>query len=380
MGDGIWFVYRCPYEGPSAIRVRRLPDATPLAWFQRTWTATADEDRVQDEGDAHRWVDHQLAADLGGDVYGLASLFVSAPWHDPPPDWDRQGRLPARTWQELRDLLRQHLYVEGPPEDQVRVDEHSVRAKTDDDEADVAYFFIDDTLARTAPDRAAYLLLEDWRLPAGARPARSGFQAPIPIRTLAAQRPGAGTTWAVVLGVAGDFGETPPVAFAGVRLPQLAQLLRAVRPAHTEPDPRDRDRLCCWPYQLLALRALVGPADRTLGPALRRYNRWAWLLEGQVAIQRVRQSAAEDHPAARAGLERVLRIPTAPDWRRQRRWRDPTRSRLHTSRHLVQAAIHVDQLFGYERWYLFDDVWARAHPDLAASLLRSAAGWDPFQD
>jgi hypothetical protein len=40
----------------------------------------------------------------------------------------------------------------------------------------------------------------------------------------------------------------------------------------------------------------------------------------------------------------------------------------------------VDQLFGHERWYLFDDVWARAHPDLAASLLRSAAGWDPFGD
>ena len=40
--------------------------------------------------------------------------------------------------------------------------------------------------------------------------------------------------------------------------------------------------------------------------------------------------------------------------------------------------IHVDQRFSYQRWYLFDDVWAAAHPDLAASLLRCAAGWDPF--
>ena len=47
--------------------------------------------------------------------------------------------------------------------------------------------------------------------------------------------------------------------------------------------------------------------------------------------------------------------------------------------HLVQAVIHVDQLFGYERWYLFDDVWAATHPALASSLLRCAASWDPFE-
>jgi ABC-type multidrug transport system ATPase subunit len=45
---------------------------------------------------------------------------------------------------------------------------------------------------------------------------------------------------------------------------------------------------------------------------------------------------------------------------------------------LAQALVHVHDLFGYERWYLFDDRWAAGHPELAASLLRYAGSWDPL--
>ena len=40
--------------------------------------------------------------------------------------------------------------------------------------------------------------------------------------------------------------------------------------------------------------------------------------------------------------------------------------------------MHVDEYFGYQQWFLFDDVWAASHPELAASLLRYAIDWDPF--
>src|SRR6266487_3579015 len=56
------------------------------------------------------------------------------------------------------------LHVEGDPLTQIRVDEHSVRAATADDEVDLAYYFLDDALA-AASDHTAYLLLDDWRLP-----------------------------------------------------------------------------------------------------------------------------------------------------------------------------------------------------------------------
>jgi hypothetical protein len=62
----------------------------------------------------------------------------------------------ASTWQELSDLLNRDLYVEGDPEHNIRVDQHSVRAKTDNDEVDLAYFFVDDALLRSRPDCGAY--------------------------------------------------------------------------------------------------------------------------------------------------------------------------------------------------------------------------------
>lgn len=379
MDDGSWFVYRSPYEGPSPALVRRLPDRTPLAWFRRVWAATADSDRIDDEAGAYHWVDRHLAAELGADVYGLDSFFAAGHWNDPAPDWDRQGPLAAAGWPELRDLLRRHLYVEGDPEEHIQVDDHSVRAKTDDDEAYLAYFFLDDALVRAAPDRVAYLMLGDWRLPAATEPGRSGFEAPIPTRTLATHRPGDGTTWLVVLesGV-GDFDEKPPVAFAGVRLPELPLLLRSAVPAHTEPRRRFRDRWSSWPWEPLALRALLGTGERSIGAALRRYDRLAWRLDRYESVAALRRSADEPHADAHARLARFLEeLP--PDRRSEHHRRDPALSRIQVTRHLAQAVIHVDQRFSYQRWYLFDDVWAAAHPDLAASLLRCAAGWDPFR-
>jgi hypothetical protein len=273
MDDGSWFLYRSPYEGPPAVLVRRLPDSTPLAWFQRVWSATADAERIDDDADAHDRVAQHLVAELGTEPYGLAWLFISGRWSDPGPPWDRDGPFPATTWQELRDLLRQWLYVEGPSHDQVQVDEHSVRAKTDDDEADLAYFFLDDAIVRSAPDRVGYLTLGDWRLPTATRDGGSGFEAPFPTRTLASGGSGAGTTWVVMLDPCWQFGKQPPVAFAGVRLPELAQLLRSAVPAGTGSHRRFRERWSSWPWQALALRALVGPRDRSIGAALRRYNR-----------------------------------------------------------------------------------------------------------
>ena len=34
----------------------------------------------------------------------------------------------------------------------------------------------------------------------------------------------------------------------------------------------------------------------------------------------------------------------------------------------------------HDQWFVFDDRWAAAHPDLAQSLLRYAVHWDPLAD
>jgi hypothetical protein len=379
MAEGSWFVYRSPYEGPSGRRVRRLPDASPLAWFQRMWQTTADEESFDRDTDAYDWVDANLEADLGGRVYGLNSIFCSVDDGDRTPAdadraslrADRRGSFPASSWQELEGLLRRHLYVEGDPSDQIRVDEHSVRAATDDDEVDLAYYFLDDALA--ASDQATYLMLEDWRLPTTPGTDGHAFNEPAGVQRLTAGHGGTGATYVVALSPGDLFDRrnlVPPSALVGVRLPELASRLRSVRPGDADPG---------WPYSLLTLRSLVAPADWRIGPSLRRYTRSVGRLHhNDETIKRVWRSATEDHATASAALEALLQRP--PSGRRNS-WTEPdtTPSRVNDTKHVAQALVHVHELFGYEQWYLFDDVWAAGHPELASSLLRYASSWDPFE-
>jgi hypothetical protein len=58
---------------------------------------------------------------------------------------------------------------------------------------------------------------------------------------------------------------------------------------------------------------------------------------------------------------------------------DPKKSLVHVDDHLAQLCLHVDCWDGvdlYHQWFVFDDLWAGAHPDLANALLRYARTWD----
>jgi hypothetical protein len=310
----IFFVYRTPYEGPLSKRVRRLPDATVLGWFRRGW-AEVVTGQNQD-------VDTWLGAELGGDVYGLHTIFDRAREH---------GLAAPESWQELRDLLQEHLYFEG----ELRVDAHSVRVLTDDDEVTLPYFFFDDT--RTG--EVAYLL-HDWPLPSDA-----------------AEVPGAGATHAVLLTFYdGDsICQEPPFTFPGVRLPGLAAHLRATT-----------DDLKRWPVELLELRALVAPEDDDLGPALERRNVWPSFEDRPAELY------GEHGEAHRFALAQLADPGVFSG-------RDPGRTLMRSDEHLAQLSIHLSGFFGHQQWFLFDDMWIARHEDLARSLLRYATAWDPFE-
>ena len=47
--------------------------------------------------------------------------------------------------------------------------------------------------------------------------------------------------------------------------------------------------------------------------------------------------------------------------------------------HRAQVSRYIDDFFGSDQWFLFDTRWAAAYPDLARSLLRYAAHWDPYE-
>ncbi|GAA3975307.1 hypothetical protein GCM10023085_67240 [Actinomadura viridis] len=322
-----YFVYRTHYEGPLSKRVRRLPDASVLDWFRRGWTAVVDGGQ-----DAWRWVDD----DLGGEVYGLASVFEAARVH---------AVKAPRTWRELRDVLQEHLYVEG----EVLVGEHGVRALTDDDEVVVPYFFFDDVLVEAHPDRLAYLLHDAWPLPEDAVENGDAVES----------GEGAGRTTALLLThYDGDsICWQPPFVFEGVRLPELAERLRTAGEGMED-----------WPQELRVLRALVAPADGDIGDALRRCNLWPD-YESMVGTQSLLGAHPEVHAQAMDVVARQGGLPSG---------RDPGRTLISVGEHLAQAAMHMCGTFGFQQWFLFDDLWERRHEDLSRSLIHYAADWDPL--
>src|SRR6266536_2961200 len=214
--SGIWFVYRSLYEGMAGKRIRRLPGATVLAWFQRMWAATAGVVDL-DTDDRWAWAEERIAAELDGEVYGLGSVFVSA---------RERGLAMPTSWQQLRDVLHQA-----------------------------------------------------WELPDGVASGEP-FDPAAPVRPLLPATTGEGATYVVlpvdddVLW----YQRSRPWVVPGVRLPGLADWLRTLVPQVSEVNQPDQildpHRFEGWPEALLLLRALVAPGEERLGPALERCNRW----------------------------------------------------------------------------------------------------------
>jgi hypothetical protein len=318
----IWFVYRSPHHGVLGKHVRRLPDASVLDWFRRAWDEAAP--------DPDAW----LRTELGADVYGLNSIFEEAASRPLPK---------PQTMAELRKLLKRHLYVEGT----VIVDDHSVRALTDDDEVSLAYYFLDRSLVARRPARLAYHVHDDWPLPASTD-AGGGDE---PVTTIAMSQIG-DVDWDT---------QGTVIRLRGVRLPGLAAWLRT---ADT------------WPEELTLLRGCVGPDD-DLAAALDRMNRWGAWDDQELDVTGMDGDHAAAHRVALDVMAQVEGHDVIPGPLGSRR---PALGRVESAEHLAQAVFHIDDEFGYQRIFIFDDVWAAARPDLAKSLRRwFGKSWDPLK-
>nr|BFE55647.1 hypothetical protein GCM10020063_001730 [Dactylosporangium thailandense] len=214
-----------------------------------------------------------------------------------------------------------------------------MRVRTDDDEADVAYYFLDEEIVAAAPDRLAYLIHE---------------ALPLPDDVDEATRPDAVHTYAIFISAfdRDSYDGVKPVTLAHVGLPRLAAQLRFLDPRR-HPD---------WPDELLVLRALVAPDDVAIDSALQRCNRWP---EFRLDATPWPDLPAEHDAAHTAAMPRLAS-------------RGPATSLLRVSDRFAQVALHYDETFGYQQWFLFDSVWATSHPDLAQSLHHYVEHWDPL--
>jgi uncharacterized protein (TIGR02996 family) len=375
-----YFVYRSPYHGPAGKYLKRFDDATVLDWFRNHWRALPD-------GPGHP-AGRYATQVLGTDVYGFASLFERIA---------EKGLSAPASEQALGRLLRANLYVEG----EVRLAPHCVQVLTDDDELELAYYFFDDDFLAEHGARAAFLLHEDWRLPGGQ--AAVGRPSPVPTTALAPRRRGHGVTYLVFHGYSDSLNLTDlegGYRFSGVRLPDLARHL-----AHASPAGQGwRFPLRLLRSQLLRARDEAGPQEKGFLQAIlegpRDETNWGvysdWLQEqgrpraGLAVLERALLACARfpvasimnsvdtrplglgDVAAARTELEGLL-------GQFARSGHQPALSRCHVEEHLAQLCLHTGR-WGkrdlFHQWFLFDDLWAGAHPALADAVLRYARRWD----
>lgn len=337
MAPDLTFVYRSHYDGPLSKRVVHLPHASVLEWFREGWSAP----------DPRAWV----LESLRGHVYGLATAFERA---------RELGVAPPETLAALMAHLSEHLYVEG----EIRHDAHSLRALTDDDEVELAYFFFDAHARAEHADALAYLH-QEWPLPTNHGDGRfdPGLELPV-LRPAVA---GEGATY-VVLGTFYDSDSLPGGSFVipGVRLPALCEHLRGVEPQRMPPTSWGYEPP--WPLELRLLRGLVHEADTSLGPALERLRDYPISALGQSSSGAL---GVAGHAGAVADFSRAAAALSPNSG-------DTKRTLLEVGEHFAAIAQHVSEFFGYQQWFLFDDRWAAAHPALARSLLRFGVQWDPL--
>lgn len=352
----VWFAYRCHYDLPATRFVWRFEEATLLEWFCKHCQAIADDDA------AHAYVKQLFGFEPYGFGYFLTRL---AEEQVPPP----------RTNRELHQVFHRYWGVEG----EWLCQTHAIQGLDDDDEEEMAFYLFDHVFAERYPERVAWLMQEDWRLPgeAGTEPFTPAFRT----RRLKPSGSWEGTTYLVFLVC--DYSshlsdlEAEGYRLNGVRLPQLARWL--TRASEEEKENSD------WSVELHDLADEILGGDPECDP-----------ME-KVFLQELRSNPHDDAPWNVYGdwLEERGR-PRAELWLFERALRRIGKRELHqhypriavpasslsqwrVEPHLGQLCRHTGTVWThheFDHWVLFDDRWAGAHPDLANSLLRQLDRWD----
>jgi len=235
---------------------------------------------------------------------------------------------------------------------------------TDDDEIELAYYIFDDRFLAEHPGRAAYLLHEDWRLPLtpGQRPYGPGIET----KVIESSGCGTGTTYLAFLAFYDSLNLTDldvegPWRIDGVRVPQLTDYLRSATPGEE------------WPFELKLIRSQL-PPDGHGGAGLKTALERATLFPVHEITNKMdpTQWGLGAVAQARVEFDGLLDRIASKD----RRY-DPSKSLVSMSDHIAQLCLHTGWEDGmYHQWFLFDDLWASGHPDLADGVLRYAKRWD----
>jgi hypothetical protein len=336
----IWFVYRSPHDGPLSKHVKRLDGAdTLLDWFRSIWKPIGD----RKEALAHA---KEL---LGTHVYSFGWLFMRIA---------EDGCPAPRTMEALHGGLESALYDDEWGLSEYRGTDDTIQVATDADKWALAMYWFTDAFARQHPERVAYLLRDDWRLPeafgpGGFRP-RPGVHRLLP----AVEDEKALYVADLDMSACGDIDElVPGHKLPGLRLPDLVPWMLG----RTEEEVQ---KVGCGPVIRLheVLRQVMKQGDglelafrQTLKTTPTDPATWAaytdWLVERD-------RPPAELHLLDLAARSVVLSMDEGAD---------PIR--VQVAPHSLAAIVPAWRKEMFDQWYFFDDLWASANVDLANAVL-----------
>lgn len=338
----IFLVYRAPYEGVNSKRVVKLKAISILEWFQNGWDAINNMNPTD-------WI----KSECDGDIHDLSLFFNKM----------KQENLPKpNDWNQLADYLHQYLPLEH--KERIAQDEHSLRFMSDDDEVSIAVYFFDTYMVEKYPNKTSYLLYDRFELPVKSKEVNS-FTHNEKSRELFPKATGVGKTYFCFLTFydSDTFGHTVH-ELNGARFSDLVRYLRSIQPEKISVS--STQYYSPWPRELILLRSFIDEDDTTIENALRECNNYpifqidAFNL-GLGSIE----TAQNEFETAKKSV-----ISTA----------NPDMSHIKYGETFAQLAMHCSKNFGYQQWYIFDDLWAMDNADLANSLIRYTSNWwDPFE-
>lgn len=351
----VHFVYRSHYDNPTAFHVKRFEAESLLAWFQNIWQPV----RADDAGDH---ADHLL----GTNVYSFGNLFEKID--------DEKWPVP-KSMNAVAERLNEALYI-----GEMKGGKNHIQILTDDDELEMAIYIFDDHYATKHPDRTAFLLRQDWRLPDGG--AVGKFKPPPKVKKALTVRTGdkvlEGKTYFAHFAAydGGSLTDLDPGDLCGVihgvRVPDLARGLIRLQDVFKEAKE-------AFHMSLAEVMTGLEPAFRTAKGTELQLLKAVRANPNDTVCWAAYSDWLEENGRPTL-IERILAKCDAPCGAVNES-RNPKRDAVLVQSHVVQACKHVAKFEDedlYHQLVFFDDLWANANPHLASSILRAANRWDPL--
>lgn len=380
----VYFVFRSQYSTPALNSLKVFPSESVLEWFKEIWTPIPDFEQAKTHAQNI----------LGVHVYGFGSIFRNIAKHN---------LAVPETAKELESYLRKYLYFEG----YLKFEPNVIQVVSNDDELDIAFYIFDDTFLAANGEKADFLLRKEWNLPN--QSTEELFEPIVETKRICTRRDDPGALYSAFLSAydCGDniMGIEGAWRSDGLRLADLPKYLGTNIPGKDVIPGKE------WPFEFFLLRSQLlsgllpenDQGKRILRALLHNPDveaLWdeflAFLFEsgiGDPSIYLLQRALSEccKFPAGSVNQIRdwnfgnqnvgvpieVIRSVVGGNWNN-----DSSKSLLQCDRHLAQASIHTDQsaasgdLDLFNRWIIFDDLWAGANQDLANSILRYAIRWD----